>query len=147
MAAAPDFCEDGLCSYGICEPSPGSCTYELLDDGTPCVASMDGNGCWTDGICNDIGQCLQYFDDILCDDKDDCTLDACVDEGDNNYHCVNEPIIDETCAGLCLENEDCNATPPGRTACCWFGPGGNQYGECQRYESLEGMIRDGLCGL
>jgi len=77
---------------------PAGCNFSVAGPGLGC----DGDGDCEEGYCNvETGECVACLEDGHCDDRDDCTTDACVDGA-----CVFEPI--PGCGAECLADEDCD---------------------------------------
>ncbi len=63
---------DTFCLQETCEPETGVCSPKPVHDGDPCE---DGNACTATTKCS-AGMCLGPAD-VVCDDKNPCTSDAC----------------------------------------------------------------------
>ena len=72
-------CPEQVCGQGVCDPVEGSCVYEDLADGIPCLSE---EGCGGVGVCAS-GLC--EVDGPSCEDNNPCTIDSCVDEGSCTY--------------------------------------------------------------
>jgi hypothetical protein len=92
-------CDDGNpCTIDSCDPLLNRCRYENLNEG-PCD---DGNLCTIGDGCF-AGQCTGAV--LACDDKDDCTLDAC----DPAVGCDHVPLDQTPCedGDLCTKDDLC----------------------------------------
>jgi hypothetical protein len=102
----PDPCDDGdPCTADTCAPGVG-CQHTVVADGTSCA---DGNPCDGDEVC--VGGECAATDAPVCDDGDECSVDACTLE----TGCTHEPLegFDGTSC-LCdrgLTDERCATIP------------------------------------
>ncbi len=152
---APDICDDGnactdgetcgaggMCGGGQtigCPPASNDCELAYCDvvlgcqldllSGTDC---SDGDGCTEGDVCTD-GVC--GGNEVVCDDDDVCTADACV-----NGSCVFTPTatgdVDDTCDGI---DDDCD----GQTDEDYQVEITCGLGECEGTTGLE-ICRDGV---
>jgi len=118
-------CADALCQVATCDGA-GVCNFERYDEGADCST---GTECLIDGLCNDIGVCVEQWDvtgctctvDDDCDDKLECTSDTCVDGA-----CVFTPY-DSACAingecyflGAASPSDPCRECIPSISPSAW----------------------------
>ena len=142
---------DGLCKAGVCDPESGACSAEPLDDQSACQLDICTSGtcqagtcadlkasegapcstgipCRSDGVCDDLGTCVETPDpacqcsfDSDCDDGLACTADACQSDGT----CSNQ--VSGSCAinGACFFKDQpapgnpCLVCDPAASATSW----------------------------
>jgi hypothetical protein len=92
----PSDCHEPI---GTCDPIDGECTYDVLDEGSPCE---DGDACTEDDTCDGAGVCTPG---ALCPTDNPCETGTCVPGG-----CMYAPIPDGTSCGLRPADRCCAGT-------------------------------------
>ncbi len=102
---------------GGCDDSNDCTLDECANPGT--LTSSCGNSnvaedtSCANGLCNAFGSCItpSCTGDFDCNDNDACTLDVCVDAGENDAFCSNGPsitLVNAACPnGVCTESGAC----------------------------------------
>ena len=111
--ANPKVCAGDACNTGKCVSSNGSCTLVPKSNTTACD---DGQKCTTYDLCNN-GTCkpgkwtcgCKVTAD--CEDKNECTADACVKATDGTLSCKNTPKTGVACddGSKCTLTDKCDA--------------------------------------
>ena len=111
-ACVPGSCDDANpCTEDTCNASNGTCEFEDLSDARLCDGT-NGAGVCIDGTC-----ATQSCGDIVCDDGNPCTFDACVEGIGQCVGIVSQEM--ETCEvdgvfGRCRDGAcDFSVAPPG----------------------------------
>ncbi|WP_168210412.1 PKD domain-containing protein [Persicimonas caeni] len=105
---------DEPCFEGVCLEKDGSCSQQMIPDGTTCE---DGNFCTVDGVCQQ-GVCETSPRDCS-GESDQCNTGVCDEDADA---CVPQPVSDGTTCddgAFCTVGDSCQAgTCEGSTRDC-----------------------------
>ncbi|MSP91257.1 MAG: hypothetical protein EXR79_05580 [Myxococcales bacterium] len=91
--------KDSACSKSLCAPATGACALTPVADGKECT---DQNKCTKAAACQK-GQCVGSGA-VSCDDKNDCTQDACDPDKECTHAPTTQPCDDKN---KCTANDSC----------------------------------------